>query len=151
MRVADAHAALQQIVRFLTRSDDIVTVRHRSTAWSDDANRGDYCQFQEFSARSEKLLYEWLVLAREYPQQRRGDCSRFQRRFIAQAPVSRADVQPTPGQVMKMKMPSLGALRRRVITEAPAGGPPRFRTALRVADRWPCLDEACLTKAAACE
>jgi len=42
----------------------------------------------------------------------------FKKRFVSQTPVSNADVQPTLAHVMKMKIPSLGALRGRVIAEA---------------------------------
>ena len=93
----------------------------------------------------------------------------FKKRFIDKAPVSNADVQPTLAHVMKMKIPSLGALRGRVIAEALAGGPQTTRFApgvmrsrpssngystvllYQVADRRMYLDEACLTKATACE
>jgi arylsulfatase A-like enzyme len=93
----------------------------------------------------------------------------FKKRFVVKAPVSNADVQPTLAHIMKMKIPSLGALRGRVIVEALAGGPNTIRFAPRVirsrassngrstllkyqvADRRMYLDEACLTMSAACE
>ena len=93
----------------------------------------------------------------------------FKKRFVNRAPVSNADVQPTLAHVMKMNIPSLGALRGRVITEALAGGPAAARFApgvirsrpsrdgystvlmYQVADRRIYLDEACFTKAAKCE
>ena len=87
----------------------------------------------------------------------------FKRRFVDQAPVSNADIQPTLAHVMKMKIPSLGALRGRVILEALAGGPAATRFVSRVARSRPTsqgratvlryqladgrryFDEACLT------
>ena len=93
----------------------------------------------------------------------------FKKRFVSQSPVSNADVQPTLAHVMKMKIPSLGALRGRVITEALAGGPATTRFAAgvarsrpsrdgystvlmyQVADRRMYLDEACFTKATKCD
>ncbi len=92
----------------------------------------------------------------------------FKRRFVNQAPVSNADVQPTLAHVMKMKIPSLGKLRGRVITEALVGGPSvrRFTNAVarsrpsegalttvlmyQVADDRIYLDEACFTRAETC-
>jgi hypothetical protein len=92
----------------------------------------------------------------------------FRRRFVDEAPVSNADVQPTLAHVMRMKIPSLGKLRGRVITEALAGGPPTMRVRSRVersgasegglstvlmyqvADDRIYLDEACLTRAETC-
>ena len=92
----------------------------------------------------------------------------FKKRFVSRAPVSNADVQPTLAHVMQMNIPSVGALKGRIITEALVGGPatvrfapgvirsrPRdgFSTVLmyQVADRRVYLDEACFTKAAKCE
>ena len=93
----------------------------------------------------------------------------FKRRFVSHSPVSNADVQPTLAHVMRMKMPTLGSLRGRVILEALIGGPAAARytrgsmrsspssdgysTVLmyQVADRRVYLDEACFTKAAKCE
>jgi arylsulfatase A-like enzyme len=93
----------------------------------------------------------------------------FKKRFVSRAPVSNADVQPTLAYVMKMKIPGMGTLRGRVISEALAGGPPTTRFApgvarsrpssggyatvlmYQVADRRMYLDEACFTKAAKCE
>ncbi len=93
----------------------------------------------------------------------------FKKRFVNRAPVSNADVQPTLAHLMKMNIPSLGALRGRVITEALAGGPAAARFApgvirsrpsrdgystvlmYQVADRRIYLDEACFTKATKCE
>ena len=94
----------------------------------------------------------------------------FKKRFVSQSPVSNADVQPTLAHVMKMKIPSLGALRGRVITEALAGRTRGRRgscasvarsrptsngysTVLmyQVADRRLYLDEACFTTSRTCE
>ena len=92
----------------------------------------------------------------------------FKKGFVSRAPVSNADVQPTLAHLMRMNIPSLGALKGRIITEALAGGPatvrfapgvlrsrPRdgFSTVLmyQVADRRLYLDEACFTKAAKCD
>ena len=93
----------------------------------------------------------------------------FKKRFVSQAPVSNADVQPTLAHLMQMNIPSLGELRGRVITEALAGGPAATRFApgvirsrpsrdgystvlmYQVADRRVYLDEACFTKATKCE
>ena len=93
----------------------------------------------------------------------------FKRRFVDKSPVSNADIQPTFAHVMKMKIPSLGTLRGRVITEALAGraaatrfapGTVRSRPSAdglatvlmyQVADRRMYLDEACFTKATKCE
>ena len=87
----------------------------------------------------------------------------FKKRFVSRSPVSNADVQPTLAHVMKMKIPSLGALRGRVITEALVGGPAETRFASKVARSRPSsrgpstvllyqvadgriyLDEACFT------
>jgi arylsulfatase A-like enzyme len=92
----------------------------------------------------------------------------FKRRFVVQSPVSNADVQPTLAYVMKMKIPSLGKLRGRVITEALAGGPATTRFTRGVARSRPAesglmtvlmsqvadgriyLDEACFTNAQTC-
>jgi hypothetical protein len=92
----------------------------------------------------------------------------FKRRFVAASPVSNADIQPTLARVMNMKIPSVGALRGRVIAEALVGGPAAVRFApgivrsrasadglstvlmYQVADRRMYLDEACFTKARAC-
>ena len=89
----------------------------------------------------------------------------FKARFVSHSPVSNADVQPTLAHVMKMNIPSIGALRGRVITEALAGGPAATRFApgvmrsrpsasgystvlmYQVAERRMYLDEACFTKA----
>jgi arylsulfatase A-like enzyme len=93
----------------------------------------------------------------------------FKRRYVVQAPVSNADVQPTLAHVMKMKLPSLGRLRGRVITEALVGGPPTTRSTrsvarsraseaglstvlmYQVADDRIYLDEACFTRADRCQ
>ena len=93
----------------------------------------------------------------------------FKARFVSHSPVSNADVQPTLAHVMKMKIPSIGALRGRVITEALAGGPAATRFApgvarsrpsaggystvlmYQVAERRMYLDEACFTKAGKCD
>jgi hypothetical protein len=92
----------------------------------------------------------------------------FKKRFVDKAPVSNADVQPTLAHIMKMKIPSLGSLRGRVITEALATGPNTIRFApgvmrsrasdgwatvltYQVADRRMYLDEACFTTATTCE
>jgi hypothetical protein len=93
----------------------------------------------------------------------------FKRRFVDQSPVSNADVAPTLAQIMRMKIPSLGKLRGRVIREALARGPAATRTTrataqsrpsensmstvlmYQVADDRIYLDEACFTTAAACK
>jgi hypothetical protein len=92
----------------------------------------------------------------------------FKRRVTVQSPVSNADVQPTLAYIMKMKIPSLGRLRGRVITEALAGGPATTRSTRsvtrsrpadnglmtilmsQIADGRMYLDEACFSKATAC-
>jgi arylsulfatase A-like enzyme len=93
----------------------------------------------------------------------------FKKRFVSHAPVGNSDVQPTLAHLMRMKIPSVGELAGRVITEALAGGPPSVRFApgvirsrasrdgystvlmYQVADRRVYLDEACFTKAAKCD
>jgi arylsulfatase A-like enzyme len=93
----------------------------------------------------------------------------FKSRFVSHSPVSNADVQPTLARAMKMNIPSIGALRGRVITEALAGGPAATRFAAgvvrsrpsaggystvlmyQVAERRMYLDEACFTKAGKCD
>ena len=92
----------------------------------------------------------------------------FKKRFVDNAPVSNADVQPTLAHIMKMRIPSLGTLRGRVIVEALATGPNTTRFApgvmrsrasdgwstvlkYQVADRRMYLDEACFTTATTCE
>ena len=93
----------------------------------------------------------------------------FKRRFVNQSPVSNADIQPTLAHVMKMKIPTLGTVRGRVMTEALVGGPAATRFApgilrsspsadgystvlmYQVADRRVYFDEACFTKAGRCE
>ncbi len=93
----------------------------------------------------------------------------FKKRFVSHAPASNADVQPTLAHVMRMKIPSVGNLTGRVLTEALAAGPATVRSApgvirsgasrdgfstvlmYQVADRRVYLDEACFTKAAKCE
>jgi arylsulfatase A-like enzyme len=92
----------------------------------------------------------------------------FKRRFVGKSPVSNADIQPTLAHVMNMKMPTLGALRGRVMTEALLGGPAATRFApgvvrsrpsaggystvlmYQVADRRMYLDEACFTRERTC-
>ena len=93
----------------------------------------------------------------------------FKKRFVSQSPVSNADVQTTLAHAMKMRIPSLGALRGRVIAEALTGGRAATRSApgvvrsrpsangystvlmYQVADRRMYLDEACFTRAGKCE
>jgi arylsulfatase A-like enzyme len=93
----------------------------------------------------------------------------FKKRFVSQTPVSNADVQPTLAHVMKMKIPSLGELRGRVIAEALVGGPATLPVQRRVARSRPAsngystvlvyqvaerrryLDEACFTKSRTCD
>jgi len=93
----------------------------------------------------------------------------FKKRFVSQAPVSNADVQPTLAHVMKMKIPSLGALRGRVIAEALVGAlatvpvvrrVARSRPALngystvllyQVAERRLYFDQACFTTSRTCD
>ena len=92
----------------------------------------------------------------------------FKKRFVAQAPVSNADVQPTLAHIMNMKIPSLGELRGRVVTEALVGGPSTTRGTSRVvrsrpaangyatvlmyqvAERRIYLDEACFSRTRGC-
>ena len=92
----------------------------------------------------------------------------FKRRFVVRSPVSNADVQPTLAYIMKMKIPNVGKLRGRVITEALAGGPPATRVTARIVRSRPAangystvlmyqdserrlyLDEACFTGSRAC-
>jgi arylsulfatase A-like enzyme len=93
----------------------------------------------------------------------------FKRGFVSTSPVGNADIQPTLAHIMKMKIPSLGRLRGRVITEALAGGRASTRFApgvvrsrasadgystvlmYQVAEGRMYLDEACFTKANRCE
>jgi arylsulfatase A-like enzyme len=92
----------------------------------------------------------------------------FKKGFVDKAPVSNVDVQPTLAHIMKMKVPSLGTRRGRVISEALAAGPNTIRFApgvlrsravngwstvlnYQVADRRMYLDEACFTTATTCE
>jgi arylsulfatase A-like enzyme len=93
----------------------------------------------------------------------------FKKRFVSQSPVSNADVQTTLAHAMKMRIPSLGALRGRVIAEALTGGRAATRSApgvarsrpsangystvlmYQIADRRLYLDEACFTRAGKCE
>ncbi len=92
----------------------------------------------------------------------------FKRRFVSQAPASNVDVQPTLTHVMKRRMPSLGKLRGRILTEALAGGPMAIRSTravkrsrpsegalstvlmYQIADGRIYLDEACFTRAETC-
>ncbi len=93
----------------------------------------------------------------------------FKRGFVDRAPVGNADIQPTLAHVMKMKIPSLGRLRGRVVTEALVGGSTATRFTSRVArsraadesslstvlmyqvaDDRIYLDEACFTRAERC-
>jgi arylsulfatase A-like enzyme len=93
----------------------------------------------------------------------------FKKRFVNRAPVSNADVQPTLAYVMNMNIPSIGALRGRVLTEALASGPAATRFAAGVIRSRPSsdgystvlmyqvaaqrmyLDQACFTKAGKCD
>jgi arylsulfatase A-like enzyme len=93
----------------------------------------------------------------------------FKKKFIDRSPVGNADVQPTLAHIMKMKIPQLGTLRGRILTEALAGGPATVKSTpgvmrsrassegystvlmYQVADRRLYLDEACFTKASRCE
>ena len=45
----------------------------------------------------------------------------FKKRFADAAPIGNADIQPTLAAVLRFKIPSLGALQGRVLTEALAG------------------------------
>ena len=92
----------------------------------------------------------------------------FKRRFVDQAPVSNVDVQPTLTHLMKRRMPSLGKLRGRIITEALVGGPSTIRSTRAVkrsrpsegglstvlmyqmADDRIYLDDACFTRNETC-
>ena len=93
----------------------------------------------------------------------------FKKGFVDQAPVGNADLQPTLAHVLRMKIPSLGRLRGRVLSEALAGGPPSVRFMREVARSRPApsgestvlmyqrvgnhryLDEACFTRALTCQ
>ena len=88
----------------------------------------------------------------------------FKRRLCQSAPAGNADMQPTLAHMMKMKIPSLGRLRGRVMVEVLAGGPATVRSQAReavaarqkrglstvlmyqVADDPMYLDEACFTE-----
>jgi len=92
----------------------------------------------------------------------------FKRGFVDQAPVGNADLLPTLAHILRMKIPSIGRFRGRIITEALAGGPASTRFARDVIRSRPSprgestvlhiqrigehvyLDEACLTSAATC-
>jgi hypothetical protein len=93
----------------------------------------------------------------------------FKRRFVDQAPVGNADVQPTLAHILRMKIPSLGRLRGRVLNEALTGGPPVVRFSRHVARSEPSargestvllyqrvgnqryIDEACFTRTRTCQ
>jgi Type I phosphodiesterase / nucleotide pyrophosphatase len=93
----------------------------------------------------------------------------FKKRFVDRAPVGNADVQPTLAHILKMKIPSLGKLRGRVLSEALAGGRQTVKFTSDVARSRPSqrgestvlmyqrvddhayLDEACFTKERTCE
>jgi arylsulfatase A-like enzyme len=92
----------------------------------------------------------------------------FKRRFVVRAPVSNADLQPTLARALRMRIPSLGKLRGRVVTEALSGGPSSVRFSTGVARSQPTalgestvlmfqkvgehtyLDQACFTRERAC-
>jgi hypothetical protein len=92
----------------------------------------------------------------------------FKRRFVNQAPAGNPDIAPTIAYLMKRKMPNLGRLRGRVLTEALAGGPAAVRSTravkrsrpsenglstvlmYQVADGRIYLDEACFTRTETC-
>jgi arylsulfatase A-like enzyme len=57
----------------------------------------------------------------------------FKRGFVARAPVSNADIQPTIAHLLGMKMPSHGAFRGRVLMEALVGRPENVRYEARIA------------------
>jgi hypothetical protein len=92
----------------------------------------------------------------------------FKRRFVDHTPAGNADIAPTIAHLMKRRMPSLGKLRGRVLTEALAGGPAAVRSTravtrsrpsedglstvlmYQVADNRIYLDEACFTRNETC-
>jgi arylsulfatase A-like enzyme len=51
----------------------------------------------------------------------------FKKGFIDRTPISNADIQPTLASVLNFKIPSLGILQGRVVTEALAGRPDNVR------------------------
>lgn len=92
----------------------------------------------------------------------------FKKRFVDLSPAGNADLQPTLAQTLRMKIPRLGRLRGRVLTEALVGGPQTVTFTREVARSRPSdagmstvlmyqragehryLDEACFTTAAKC-
>jgi hypothetical protein len=139
--------------------------------------------FKSFASDSKNLHMSGVIVGgkRQHGQGDHGSLARansfnnmaaigpdFKKRFVNHSPVSNADVQPTLAHVMNMQIPSLGALRGRVLMEALAGGPATTRFAPRVArsrpssggystvlmyqvaDRRKYFDEACFTTAATC-
>ena len=110
-----------------------------------DAEAGDRRQLQELSARSEKPAHERRSSSAECASTGKAITDRLRAPTRSttwrpsaptsrsgsstQSPVSNADVQPTLAHLMKMKIPQLGDLRGRVITEALAGGPATMRFA----------------------
>ena len=92
----------------------------------------------------------------------------FKKGFVVRAPVSNADIQPTLARALRMKIPSFGRLRGRVVTEALVGGPDSIAATREVARSRPTsrgdatvlmfqrvgevryLDEACFTRDPSC-
>jgi arylsulfatase A-like enzyme len=92
----------------------------------------------------------------------------FKKGFVDQTPISNADIQPTLAAVLNFKMPSLGELQGRVLTEALAGRPDKVRVEKKLSrsrpfgsgmstvlvyqqvDKRLYLDEACFTITNSC-
>jgi arylsulfatase A-like enzyme len=92
----------------------------------------------------------------------------FKKGFVDRAPISNADIQPTLAAVLHFKIPSLGELQGRVVTEALAGRPDKVRVEKKLArsrplasglstvlvyqqvDRRLYFDEACFTVTNSC-
>jgi hypothetical protein len=93
----------------------------------------------------------------------------FKKRFVDRAPIGNADIQPTLAAVLQFKIPSLGALQGRVVTEALAHKPENVRFEKKVIRSRPLstgmatvlmyqqagkqqvyFDEACFTTAHSC-
>ena len=154
---------MQRIVRFLAAQDYVGgTVRERSPRPAARLRMSDVglmggatmpkpavvVNFKSFALDSKNPHMTDVVVGsvRQHGQGDHGTLARantfnnmaaigpdFKRRFVSQSPVGNADVQPTLAHVMKMKIPSLGALRGRAITEALVGGPAAARVVREVA------------------
>jgi predicted AlkP superfamily pyrophosphatase or phosphodiesterase len=93
----------------------------------------------------------------------------FKKRFADPAPISNADIQPTLAALLRFRIPSLGRLEGRVLTEAMTGRPDRMPFAKKVMRSRPSatglstvlmyqqigkqlyFDEACYTTARTCD